>query len=64
MPKHRSTAAADPYGPVEGGPPLPDLTGVDLRSLRDLQHPVLSAAVEDVLRHTPQTSDAWAKDGG
>ncbi|WP_330173649.1 hypothetical protein OG875_08735 [Streptomyces sp. NBC_01498] len=42
-----------------GGPELPDLTGVDLRTLRRLDDDALTAAVEDVLRCPGSFTDAW-----
>lgn len=41
---------------------LPDLTGVDLRTLRFMDDPDLSAAVERVLWQTQDLADSWMED--
>jgi hypothetical protein len=42
--------------------PLPDLTGVDLRTLRSLDDPALAAAVDLVLRGSAGLRDVWYVD--
>lgn len=44
-----------------GGRPrrLPDLTGVDLRTLRFMDDPDLAAAVERVLWHPQELGESW-----
>jgi hypothetical protein len=45
--------------------PLPDLTGVGLHALRDLDEPMLLAAVDEVLCSPGQFSESWrGEDGG
>ncbi|MGW4161763.1 hypothetical protein [Streptomyces sp. NPDC004788] len=43
---------------------LPDLTGVDLRTLRFMDDPDLAAAVERVLWETQDLSDSWLEEAG
>ncbi|GGU71635.1 hypothetical protein GCM10010275_02340 [Streptomyces litmocidini] len=43
---------------------LPDLTGVDLRTLRFMDDPELAAAVERVLWHPQELADSWAETAG
>ncbi|MEV4949478.1 hypothetical protein [Streptomyces sp. NPDC053755] len=45
-------------------PHLPDLTTVDLRTLRSLDHPGLAAAVERVLRRPAELAESWVEGGG
>ncbi|MER5204402.1 hypothetical protein [Streptomyces sp. NPDC002825] len=49
-----------------GGRPrrLPDLTGVDLRTLRFMDDPDLAAAVERVLWHPQELADSWTEGAG
>ncbi|MFD3525600.1 hypothetical protein [Streptomyces sp. NPDC058653] len=44
---------------IPGSPVLPDLTGVDLRTLQGLDDEALTAAVEDVLRCPGSFTDSW-----
>ncbi|MEU4267290.1 hypothetical protein [Streptomyces sp. NPDC026092] len=41
-------------------PSLPDLTAVDLRTLRVMDHPELVAAVERVLVQSLELGESWA----
>ncbi|MFI8960867.1 hypothetical protein ACIGO8_02030 [Streptomyces sp. NPDC053493] len=43
---------------------LPDLTGVDLRTLRFMDDPDLAAAVERVLWHPQELADSWQEGAG
>ncbi|MGP4006244.1 hypothetical protein [Streptomyces sp. 4N124] len=43
--------------------PLPDLTDIDLRTLRAMDDPELSAAVERVLRGSAEFQEVWYGDG-
>ncbi|MBT2439109.1 hypothetical protein J7E93_03030 [Streptomyces sp. ISL-36] len=45
----------------DAGPPrhLPDLTAVDLRTLRFMDHPELAAAVERVLWQPLELAESW-----
>ncbi|MFF8378838.1 hypothetical protein ACF07V_22220 [Streptomyces sp. NPDC015661] len=43
---------------------LPDLTGVDLRTLRFMDDPELAAAVERVLWHPQELGASWFVEGG
>ncbi|MGW2300253.1 hypothetical protein [Streptomyces sp. NPDC001809] len=50
---------------AEGRPRrLPDLTGVDLRTLRLLDDPELVAAVERVLWNPQELGESWYEDSG
>ncbi|SCK31292.1 hypothetical protein [Streptomyces sp. WMMB 322] len=50
MPKHPDAEPAVERAEYALAPPLPDLSGVDLRTLRRLDTPALTAAVAHVLR--------------
>lgn len=43
---------------------LPDLVGVDLRTLRFMDDPELAAAVERVLWRTQDLGDSWMESAG
>ncbi|KQX13932.1 hypothetical protein ASC82_08395 [Streptomyces sp. Root431] len=43
---------------------LPDLTAVDLRTLRFMDDPELAAAVERVLWHPQELGASWFVEGG
>ncbi|MEU7701869.1 hypothetical protein ACF064_09315 [Streptomyces sp. NPDC015492] len=43
---------------------LPDLTGVDLRTLRFMDDPDLEAAVERVFWRTRELNDSWLESNG
>ncbi|MBL1085415.1 hypothetical protein JK359_26190 [Streptomyces actinomycinicus] len=63
MGEHRTWAA----GPGEDAGRtefLPDLTGVDLASLRAMDDPVLVAAVERVLSGTGEFQEVWYSGSG
>lgn len=62
MLEQRVAGSAARVGGIPGGPVLPDLTGVDLRTLQCLDDAALTAAVEDVLRCPGSYTDMW-KDG-
>ncbi|CAM5377905.1 hypothetical protein GCM10010222_02620 [Streptomyces tanashiensis] len=49
-----------------GGRPrgLPDLTGVDLRTLRFMDDPDLADAVERVFWRTQELGDSWLESAG
>ncbi|WP_171167007.1 hypothetical protein [Streptomyces sp. I05A-00742] len=63
MPKHRNAVASGPAGGAGAAPPLPDLRGVGLRSLRGLQDPGLAAAVESTLRRPAELEETWYSSG-
>ncbi|MFI9719260.1 hypothetical protein ACIHFE_06330 [Streptomyces sp. NPDC052396] len=63
MPKQRNAATADPKDSAPPAP-LPDLTGVGLRSLRTMADPELTAAVESALRHPAEFGETWYSSGG
>lgn len=44
-------------------PPLPDLSGVDLRTLRRMDTPALAAAVAHVLRGPGEASERFDQNG-
>ncbi|MET9437592.1 hypothetical protein [Streptomyces sp. NPDC006551] len=44
-------------------PPLPDLTAVDLRTLRVMDHPDLVAAVDRVLGRSLELGESWVSEG-
>ncbi|CAM5320398.1 hypothetical protein [Streptomyces tanashiensis] len=43
---------------------LPDLTTVDLRTLRFMDDPELAAAVERVLWHPQELAESWTEGAG
>lgn len=45
-------------------PPLPDLSGVDLRTLRRMDTPALTAAVAHVLRGPGESSELFKQNRG
>lgn len=45
-------------------PPLPDLSGVDLRTLRRMDTPALAAAVAHVLRGPGEASELFKQNRG
>jgi len=49
--------------PQAAPPPLPDLTGVSLRTLRTCDDPAVTAAVESTLRTSRELSRMWRSDG-
>ncbi|MEU5420418.1 hypothetical protein ACFY1P_01495 [Streptomyces sp. NPDC001407] len=66
MPKLKRTAKARQAHPAERVPPVPDLTGVDLRTLRTLRHSedlALGAAVEEVLLDPAGIAETWYSGG-
>ncbi|MEV8479053.1 hypothetical protein [Streptomyces sp. NPDC051173] len=63
MPKLKRTASARQAHPVERVPPVPDLTGVDLRTLRHAEDPALGAAVEEVLLDPGEFEETWYSSG-
>ncbi|MFC5724812.1 hypothetical protein ACFP1Z_32160 [Streptomyces gamaensis] len=65
MPKHSTAADTGPAQPTDRNPPLPDLTGLDLRSLRllDLDEDGLTAAVDSALRQPGELGETWYSDG-
>lgn len=50
MQKHSDAGSGVEEGQYALAPPLPDLSGVDLRTLRRMDTPALTAAVAHVLR--------------
>ncbi|MFF8608491.1 hypothetical protein ACF06X_21410 [Streptomyces sp. NPDC015346] len=62
MLEHREWATG---GDPDAGqaPPLPDLTAVDLRTLRDMDHPELVAAVDRVLGRSRDLGESWVSEG-
>ncbi|MEU0695146.1 hypothetical protein ABZ349_14330 [Streptomyces niveus] len=62
MLEQRVPGTAGQVSGISGNPVLPDLTGVDLRTLQGLDDAALTAAVEDVLRCPDSLTDLW-KDG-
>ncbi|MGW1074291.1 hypothetical protein [Streptomyces sp. NPDC002537] len=63
MPKLRSTARACPANGGVRVPPVPDLTGVDLRTLRHVTVPGLGAAVEEILLDPGGLEATWYSGG-
>lgn len=63
MPEHRNAAPADPADSTARTLELPDLTGVDLRTLRHKGDGALDAAVSDVLLHPADYGQTWYSDG-
>lgn len=59
MLEQRVPESAEQTGRNAGGPVLPDLTGVDLRTLQGLDDEALTAAVDDVLRCPGSFTDSW-----
>ncbi|WP_329381644.1 hypothetical protein [Streptomyces sp. NBC_01716] len=59
MLEQRVPGSAAETGGFPGSPVLPDLTGVDLRTLQGLDDEALTAAVEDVLRCPGSFKDSW-----
>lgn len=64
VPKHTD---AEPV--VEGAesrlaPPLPDLSGVDLRTLRRMDNPALAAAVAHILHGPGERGELFAQNPG
>lgn len=59
MLEQRVAGSAAQVGGIPGSPVLPDLTGVDLRTLQYLDDAALTAAVEDVLRCPGSFTDMW-----
>lgn len=56
-----------PGGPGQlpaGAPPLPDLSCVGLRFLREQEDPTLSVAVDHVLRCAEDFTESWWGEGG
>lgn len=56
--------AADAGRAVRRPRRLPDLTGVDLRTLRFMDDPELSAAVDRLLWRPQDLADSWVESGG
>ncbi|MFI1799249.1 hypothetical protein ACH427_18125 [Streptomyces sp. NPDC020379] len=63
MPKLKRTATAHQAHTAERVPPVPDLTGVDLRTLRHTEDPALGAAVEEVLLDPGEFEETWYSSG-
>ncbi|WP_116213858.1 hypothetical protein [Streptomyces olivoreticuli] len=63
MPKLKRTAAARSAGVAERVPTVPDLTGIDLRTLRHTEDPRLGAAVEEVLLDPGGFEEIWYSGG-
>ncbi|MCC3773043.1 hypothetical protein [Streptomyces sp. UNOC14_S4] len=64
MPKLTSTATTP--GTADGAvrvPPVPDLTGIDLRTLRRVADPGLAVAVEEVLGDPDGLEITWYSGG-
>ncbi|WP_405794822.1 hypothetical protein [Streptomyces sp. NBC_01506] len=59
MLEQRVAGSAERIEGMPGSPALPDLTGVDLWTLGDLDDTALMAAVEDVLRCPGSFTDSW-----
>ncbi|AQU66585.1 hypothetical protein ABZ353_00040 [Streptomyces niveus] len=59
MLEQRVPGSAGQVSGISGNPVLPDLTGVDLRTLQGLDDAALTAAVEDVLRCPGSFTDMW-----
>ncbi|RAJ71383.1 hypothetical protein K378_00201 [Streptomyces sp. Amel2xB2] len=65
MPKQGRGVPADAGTESVASLPLPDLSGVDLCVLRIADDPLVSAAVDDVLRCPERfTGTWWGSDGG
>lgn len=64
MPKRTDGASRGPGRQTEAAPPpLPDLTGVSLRTLRTSDDPTVAAAVENALRAPGELARVWRSDG-
>ncbi|MEU2871083.1 hypothetical protein ABZ769_18020 [Streptomyces olivoreticuli] len=63
MPKLKRTAAARSADVAERVPTVPDLTGIDLRTLRHTEDPRLATAVEEVLLDPGEFEGTWYSDG-
>ncbi len=63
VPRQRDPASAGTARRPSCPPPLPDLTGVDLRTLSTLDDPALTAAVDHVLRNPADFTESWRDDG-
>ncbi|GAB2829103.1 hypothetical protein [Streptomyces daliensis] len=59
MVQQSDTATAERVRETAGVPALPDLSGVDLRTLRAMDDPVLTEAVAHVLRRPAQLAEIW-----
>ncbi|MEU6878055.1 hypothetical protein [Streptomyces sp. NPDC046712] len=59
MSEHKEWATGTDRGAGQA-PSLPDLTAVDLRTLRVMDHPELAAAVEHVLVQSLELGESWA----
>ncbi|MGA5134536.1 hypothetical protein ACPCTO_32565 [Streptomyces olivoreticuli] len=63
MPKLKRTAAAVSADAAERVPTVPDLTGIDLRTLRHTEDTALGVAVEEVLLDPGEFEGTWYSDG-
>ena len=63
MEKHLDTGPVVERAEQPLAPPLPDLSGVDLRTLRHMDTPALSAAVAHMLRGPGEGSEFFSQNG-
>lgn len=56
---HRNTVVAGQGQDADRTPAVPDLTDVDLRTLRSMDDPALTEAVGRVLDHSGELTEAW-----
>ncbi|WP_314172041.1 hypothetical protein [Streptomyces winkii] len=61
MPKHLDAEPVVERGEYALAPPLPDLSGVDLRTLRRMDTPALTAAVAHVLSGAGEGSELFSQ---
>lgn len=65
MPKQTRSTSTEPAEASAERPPLPDLTGIDLRTLRVCQDSALTGAARHLLRCPAGFTRMWsAGDGG
>ena len=64
MPKHGRGTSGGAGLESTRTTPLPDLGGVDLHELRDMDDPALLAAVDEVLRSPERFAETWWDDSG
>ncbi|MGX1881219.1 FxSxx-COOH cyclophane-containing RiPP peptide [Streptomyces sp. NPDC055287] len=56
---HRNTVVAGQGQDAGRPPPVPDLTHVDLRTLRTMDDPGLTEAIDQVLGRSGDLAEAW-----
>jgi hypothetical protein len=63
VPKHTDAELVAERAEYALAPPLPDLSGVDLRTLRMMDTPDLTAAVAHVLRGPGESGELFKQNG-